>query len=330
MSDTHEPKWDDEPREDDSRPDWSRLMHIGAHQGDLPLRPDLGELGLDEVHRVCNRAWGYSRADFEPSIDQPLATSQWRETCALAGSVAESLMLSAASYVEAEWHRRAIDAGTEPSGMALAQRYLADSSVDTTVSVGHRVINFVARVARTNPKTRAQFASVQDLEALADSYEPFRTETRQAWLSLESETLKKLRKAIPQVHKGSIDALRALAASSTWQSLATTRAENFHRWRKEHEPVLGIDQNSGRMSDVLDAAGNVIGKRVFATRRGHLISDGLTERTTRLAGDGVREVAQCVEAVITDTITHLPQLTNGFMLKMDADGFTRRMGGMSF
>lgn len=313
----------------ESPPDWSRLMHIGAHQGDIPLRPDLDELGLDEVHRVCNRAWGYSRADFEPRIDQPLAESQWRETCALAGSIAESLMLSAASYVEAEWHQRAIEAGTEPSGMALAQRYLADSSVDTTVSVGHRLINFVVRVARTNQETRAQFASSREFEALAEGYIPFRTETPKAWLSLESDALKRLRKAIPTVHQGSIDALRALVSSTTWQSLAATRAENFHRWRKEHESVLGIDQSSGHMSDVLDAAGNVVGKRFFGSRRGHQISDGLTERTTSLAGDGVREVAHAVEAVITDTLDNLPELTNGFVLEIDANGHSRRMGGMS-
>lgn len=313
----------------ESPPDWLRLMHIGAHQGDVPLRPDLDELGLDEVHRVCNRAWGYSRADFEPRIDQPLAESQWRETCALAGSIAESLMLSAASYVEAEWHRRAIGAGTEPSGMALAQRYLADSSVDTAVSVGHRLINFVARVARTNPQTRAQFASSQEFEALAEGYIPFRTETPKAWLSLESAALKKLRKAIPAVHQGSIDALRALVSSTTWQSLTATRAENFHRWRKEHESVLGIGQRSGHMSDVLDAAGHAVGKHFFGSRHGHQISDGLTERTTNLAGDGVREVARAVEAVITDTLDSLPQLTNGFVLEIDADGHSRRMGGMS-
>jgi hypothetical protein len=283
-------------------PDWLRLMHIGAHQGDLPLRPDLDELGLDEVHRVCNRVWAYSRADFEPRIDQPLAESQWRETYALAGSIAESLMLSAASYVEAEWHQHAIEAGTEPSGMALAQRYLADSSVDTTVSVGHRLINFVARVARTNPETCAQFASSREFEALAEAYMPFRTETPRAWLPLEYAALKKLRKAIPAVHQGSIDALRTLVSSTTWQSLTARRAENFHRWRKEHESVLGVDQSSGHMSDVLDAAGNIVGKCFFGARRGHQISDGLTEHTTNLAGDGVREVARAVEAVITDTL----------------------------
>ncbi|WP_396912744.1 hypothetical protein [Mycolicibacterium sp.] len=238
-------------------------------------------------------------------------------------------MLSAASYVEAEWHRRAIDAEMEPAGMALAQRYLADSTVDTTVSVGHRLINFVARVARTNSETRARFASIPEFEALAEAYIPFQTETPKAWLSLESAALKKLRKAIPVVHQGSIDALRALVLSTTWQSLAASRAENFHRWRKEHESVLGIDQHSGHMSDVLDAAGNVVGKRFFGNRRGHQISDGLTERTTKLAGDGVREVASAVEAVITDTLDSLPQLTNGFVLEIDADGHTRRMGGIS-
>jgi hypothetical protein len=93
-------------------------------------------------------AWGYSRADFEPNPFVSVTTSQWRETCALAGSIAESLMLSAASYLEAAWHSRAIAAQTEPAGMALAQRYLADTSVDTAVSVGHRLINFADRRVR--------------------------------------------------------------------------------------------------------------------------------------------------------------------------------------
>jgi hypothetical protein len=40
--------------------------------------------------------WVYSRADFDPEFSVERATSQWRETCALAGSITESLMLSAA------------------------------------------------------------------------------------------------------------------------------------------------------------------------------------------------------------------------------------------
>lgn len=309
-------------------PDWSRLMHIGVHQGDLPLRPDLHELGLDEVHRICNRAWGYSRADFEPNPFVSVTTSQWRETCALAGSIAESLMLSAASYLEAAWHSRAIAAQTEPTGMALAQRYLADTSVDTAVSVGHRLINFVARVARTNPTTREQFALANKLKPLAENYEPFVTDAHTAWLSLNADTLRALRKATPAIHQGSVAALHTLISTPVWKSLSAIRAENFHRWRKEHESVLGVDQNSGRATDHHDHAGIVIGRRVSATRRGHQISDGLTEWTTQIAGDGVRAIATAIDSVVTDTLANLRQLTNGFVLNLDSNGNILSMGGI--
>jgi hypothetical protein len=122
-------------------------MHIGAHGGAVESRPRLDELGVDEVHRICDRAWAYSRTDFEPSLSVAREISQWRETCALAGSMAESLMLSAATYIDPVWHIRLIAAGSEAAGMALAQRYLADAAIETAVSVGHRIINFVARVA---------------------------------------------------------------------------------------------------------------------------------------------------------------------------------------
>lgn len=106
------------------------------------------------------------------------------------------------------------------------------------------------------------------------------------------------------------------------------RAENFHRWRKEHEYVSGVDQNSGRGSDHLDQAGNVIGRRVFAQRRRHQVSDGLTDRTTQIAGEGVRAMAATVDAVITDTLTNLHRLTNGFVLNLDSDGNIVSMGGV--
>lgn len=67
-------------------PSWSKLGRLGVYQNHEDpdyLQPELAEVGLDEVHRVCDRAWMYSRADFEPSVDVPLDRSQWRETCAL-------------------------------------------------------------------------------------------------------------------------------------------------------------------------------------------------------------------------------------------------------
>lgn len=283
-------------------PYWYMLRHIGVHQGAVALRPELRELGLDAVHRVCGRAWAYSRADFEPRADADLRASQWRETCALAGSVAESLMLSSATYLEAEWHSKAIEADTEPAGMALAQRYLADNAIDTLVSVGHRLINFVARVARTDVQTRERFSEFAPLRKLGERYVPFVTEDRKAWLSLNIDELEVLKTAIPEHHSTSIATLTDLAESWQWKALVEVRAGNFHRWRREHESVVGVDRDSGRADNIFGHDGKVIGRRVRATPRRHTSGDGLTNRTVEIAGAGVRRVAIAVDAIITDTL----------------------------
>jgi hypothetical protein len=206
----------------------------------------------------------YSRADFDPDFSIERATSQWRETCALAGSIAESLMLSAATYVECAWHSRAIAAGTEPAGMAIAHRYLADKAVETAVSVGLRLINFVARVARTVPATRDQLGLVKRFESLGPGYVPFDTDDMNAWLALNEKTIAALRDVIPAVHHASLDAFDNLVRSSAWDSAFHIRAENFHRWRKEHESVIGVDQHSGPSRDLYDNDGKHIGVAVLA------------------------------------------------------------------
>ncbi|HME48949.1 MAG TPA: hypothetical protein VKG81_12895 [Mycobacterium sp.] len=115
-------------------------------------------------------------------------------------------MLSAAAYIESVWHSRAIAKGAEPAGMAIAQRYLADAAIETEASVGHRLINFVARVARTVPGTREQLSRVRGFRSLGDTYVPFVTDDKDAWLSLNAETVAALRTAIPAVHRDSIGA----------------------------------------------------------------------------------------------------------------------------
>jgi len=311
--------------DDDARAYWSKLRHLGVHQGEVDRRPELDELGIDEVHRICNRIWAYSRADFEPSFAVERKVSQWRETCALAGSIAESVMLGAAAYIEAEWHRRAIAAGTEPAGMAIAQRYLADNAVDTAVMVGHRLINFVVRAARTTPETRNQLGAIKDLAYLGPQYIPFITDHRNAWLSLNAEVIKLLRKTLPPLHANSLDILKELIDSPEWVAAVDIRAENFHRWRKEHESVAGVDQNSGNATDLYDANGNFTGRSVHTRRRSHTISDGLTERTTLVAGCSVKRVAAAAEAILDDTLNIvLPRIEGGFTLAIDHAGGSRQ------
>jgi hypothetical protein len=310
---------DDTPGATDNESvDWAKLLHIGAHAGAGEFRPGLDELGIDVVHRICNRAWVYSRADFEPSLSVALPTSQWRETCALAGSMAESLMLSAATYIECVWHNRLIAEDRQPMEMAIAQRYLADTAIDTIVSVGHRLINFVVRVARTAPDTRERLG--QRFRYLGDTYVPFVTEDKEAWLSLNIKTINILKAALPELHHDSLAALDDLVRSLAWNSLFRIRAENFHRWRKEHEIVTGVDQHSGRATDLFDPTGRRHGRAVSARSRRHTASDGLTERTTQVAGDGLRAVCTTLDAVITDTLKILPTVAGGFTIEIDHDG----------
>ena len=304
--------------------DWSWLHHVGVHQGSVDLRPELLEVGIDEVRRICERMWIYSRADFEPDFSVERARSQWRETCALAGSIAESLMLSAATYVECIWHSKAIAAGNEPEGMAIAQRYLADHAIETAVSVGHRLINFVVRVARTVPETRDQLGRVRRFGSLGPGYEPFETDDTDAWLPLNEKTIAALRRAVPPVHHASLNALDDLVRSSPWESAFAIRAENFHRWRKEHESVIGVDQHSGPSRDLYDDRGH-IGMAMSAQSRPHTISNGLTERTTEVAGDAVRATAKAVEEVLDDTLDALPQITpTRYAFEISHDGKGRR------
>ena len=298
-------------------PAWSRLAHIGAHAGSTDLRPQLTDLGIDKVHRACDLAWTYSRADFEPYLNVELKRSQWRETCAIAGSMAESLMLSAATYVEAVWHSNLLEAGTEPPGMAIAQRYLADTAVDTAVSVGHRLINYGVRVARTVPITSEALGRETKYDRLGPSYEPFSTDHRRAWLSLNKSEIKELRRVLPADHHEALNILRELECSTQWKTLFEIRNENFHRWRKEHESVVGVDAKSGNARDIYDHQGNLTGRAAGGHSRRHTAGDGLTERTTTAAGAGIRVVADALDDIINNTLEVLPRIADGFTVEYD-------------
>ncbi|WJG15900.1 hypothetical protein PWF70_23875 (plasmid) [Gordonia sp. Swx-4] len=302
---------------------WRRLLHLGAH-ADVSGRPSIEELGIADVHRVCDRAWKYSRADImDPDWFAERKTSQWRETCALAGSAAESLMLSSAAYVEAEWHKKVIADDPDYEGMAVAQRYLADTAIDTAIAVGHRLINLVARVARTDPETSESFGKIRRFALLGPSYVPFATDDEDAWLSLNARNLAALQSTIPRVHARSLEALDELLSSSAWQTAWDIRGENFHRWRKEHESVSGVDAQSGNIVDLYkETTGEFYGRVHRARGVRHTISDGKTEDTTAAAGEIIKAVATTLDVIITDTTAALKELT-GITLEI-ADGRTRQ------
>lgn len=290
---------------------WLKLRHIGAHGGDVQLRPELADLGLDAVHGVCERAWEYSRTDFEPDPFADRRASQWRETCALAGSMAESLMMCAATMVEVAWHAELIEHDRQPAGMALAQRFLADTVLDTAASIGHRLVNFVVRVARTDPEVRDALGDIRGFKKLGTTYQPFVSNDAGAWLSLNEATLASLRANLPAIHQPAVDRLEQLRTSPEWSSVIDIRGENAHRWRKEHEAVRGVDAQSGFAQNLYDYAGNANGIRVSATPRRHVAGDGLTARTTDVARRALPVIAQSLDAIIGETLQNLSILAGG-------------------
>lgn len=301
---------------------WLKLRHIGAHGGDVELRPELVDLGLDAVHGVCDRVWEYSRYDFEPDPFADLRTSQWRETCALAGSMAESLMICAATMVEVSWHAKLIEHDRQPVGMALAQRFLADTVLDTAVSIGHRLLNFVVRVARTDLAVRNMLGGIARFEKLGPTYRPFVTDDAEAWLSLSGKTLASLRSNLPAIHRPAIDRLEQLRTSPEWSAVMDIRGENAHRWRKEHEAVRGVDAQSGFAENTYDYAGKPNGIRVSATARRHVAGDGLTARTTDVARQAIPVIATALDATVAETLQNLAALTGGRM-RLQIDGQNR-------
>lgn len=316
---------------------YTRLPFLGAHTSGLPA-PTVEELGIEWIHGVCHRLWMYRSADhFEPDITVPIAESQWRETRALAGSTAESLMLGTAALVEIAWLERGLQQGKVALRMGLGQRYYADTVCETAIAVGHRLVNLVARVLRTDAATQQRMAShrmgrQKILNALGPEYKPFTSTDRRAWLSLNEVTLGALRDVAPAGQgdvTAAVNRLADLETSPEWRNAFNHRAENFHRWRLEHEYVAGVDQASGNARDVYDHTGEVVtGKRFggYDDAR-YSAADGLGDKAVVRARTGLEATARAAKDVLQHLLDALPDLTKGHWIELGSTTITSGRGG---
>ena len=222
------------------------------------------------------------------------------------------------------WHAELIERDREPAGMAIAQRFLADTVLDTAVSIGHRLVNFVVRVARTDHAVRDVLGDIARFQKLGATYRPFVTDDEKAWLSLSEKTLASLGANLLAIHRPAVDRLEQLRKSPEWSAVMDIRGENAHRWRKEHEAVRGVDAQSGFAQNTYDYAGNPNGIRVSATARRHVAGDGLPARTTEVALQMIPVIAEALDATVTETVQNLAALTGDRMeLDIDPDGRSR-------
>ncbi|MFE7719516.1 hypothetical protein ACFU44_10770 [Nocardia rhizosphaerihabitans] len=234
-------------------------------------------------------------------------------------------MLATAALVEIDWHTQALQGGREPKAMILAQRFLADAVCETVIAVGHRLINLIARVIRTDSNARntmhdTQSATALNLGPLGRDYIPFVTTTSTAWLSLDVGRVRQLRRVAPQNSTGiatALDKLKELSKSPAWKAAFDHRGVNFHRWRLENEYVAGVDQNSSSMKDVVDYRDTVVGRSYGTRRQEYTAADGLTAQVATDARAGLEEVAHAADAVLDAILVALPEITNGYVLAID-------------
>ncbi|WUA12655.1 hypothetical protein OG225_40525 (plasmid) [Nocardia sp. NBC_01377] len=106
-----------------------------------------------------------------------------------------------------------------------------------------------------------------------------------------------------------------------WNNAFDHRGENFHRWRREHEYVSGIDQGTGHARDVLDHKGQVTGKRYGSYSTRYTAADGLGEQAVLNARSGLEETAQAANDVLDHILEALPELARGFTLTITATGY---------
>ena len=128
--------------------------------------PELGELGIQEVRRVCDRMWILKRRrHFNADFSVERASSQWRET-ACWRNLSLNRLCSAPQLCGMCMAQQGDQRRNRTPGMAITQRYPADRAAETAVSVGLRGHQLRARVVRTVPPARNQLGQTESLSVL--------------------------------------------------------------------------------------------------------------------------------------------------------------------
>jgi hypothetical protein len=209
----------------------------------------------------------------------------------LAGCIAdggERLALALAAVTEAElWRiyrrdlppevrdldgikRRSVDAANE-----MAHRAMAESATYYLLATGHTVVNVAARALALDSQLHAVLLDV------LGSWYPVGSSERDDWLSLNKDTVRRLRRAAKQAKIPAAQDLAIpptdLLMSQAWQELDQLRGAHYHRRRPQSAGIAGVPLASPWTftSDAMHMEGGGGGEYVDG--------DNLANRTTDLA-----------------------------------------------
>lgn len=194
------------------------------------------------------------------------------------------------------------------------------------LSIGHRLVNLVARALMCDPDLQSAIAP--RLKKWSDALTPF-SDDREAWLHLNGTNVGTLRAAISgSPHKSVrslVEPLRVLTQTPAWQQLHAQRDEDFHRWRKESAHLAGVDKSSGHLRDVLGYDGRVIGKAFGAERAPYTAADGREDDLAKVTREALDLVGGTVEKVVTALEGALEPLSKGQIIGRDE--YSKQGGG---
>jgi hypothetical protein len=226
-------------------------------------------------------------ADFWELLAPRVQHGRGRELAGLIADGGERLALALAAVTEAElWRvyrqevpaevrkldemkRRSVDAANE-----MAHRAMAELASYYLLATGHTVANVSVRALALDSQLHAKLLD------LLGSWYPVGSSERDDWLSLNRETVRRLRRAARQA---TTPAARDLAEPATtllmspaWQDLEQLRGAHYHRRRPQSAGIAGVPLASPwTFSSGAAHMGGGGGK--------YTDGDGLADKTTSLA-----------------------------------------------
>jgi hypothetical protein len=270
---------------------------------------------LEEVRGVLQQDWWIAAqavaldwqaisvwADFWEFLAPRVQYGRGRELAGLIADGGERLALALASVTEAElWHiyrqdippevrklgemeRRSVNASNE-----MAHRAMAELASYYLLAAGHVLVNVTVRALALDTQLHPKLLDV------LGSWYPVGSAGRDDWLSLNTETVRRLRRVARQAAKpaaqGLTESATALLMSPAWQEVDQLRGAHYHRRRPQSAGIDGVPLASPwTFSDGVS--------RMVAGGGQYTDGDGLADKTTDLVRRALAELTAAMQRLL--------------------------------
>ena len=190
--------------------------------------------------------------------------------------------------------RRSVDAANE-----MAHRAMAELASYYLLATGHIVANVAARALALDSQLHAKLLD------LLGSWYPVGSSERDDWLSLNKETVRRLRRVARQATTPAAQNLAepptALLVSTAWQDLDQLGGAHYHRCRPQSAGIDGVPLTSPwRSNGAMHMGGG--GSQ-------YTDGDGLASKTTDLARRALDDLTSVMQRLLVQVQTVVDGMT---------------------